>query len=307
MNPRTLLALTLLTASPLSAHAQAAPAAPAPSAPNAQSITLRYKFTPGQIHRFKFHIDMDGLMPSPAGGAGTPLQMTMQMTMRQTVKNVRASDGAATISSQIEDAHTVVNGKETALPQAQLDQMKKPSTMVMLPSGKILSFDMPAIGGAGLPGTDFSQGMFNSTAALPDGPVRVGDTWKGSAGMPVAGTKMTFTSTLNSLSQTKPSLATIGQQQAGVIDMTLSQGMPVAMKMTGTVKGSGTQVFDADAGALVSTTGTASTDMTMTFGKPADGSALPPGMPAAMNVQMKTTITMQRLDGMAQTVAPAAP
>ena len=295
MNTRTLFALTLLSAVPLSAHAQAAPATPLTPAPAAQAVTLRYKFVPGQVHRYKFNIDMDGTMPSPMGGAGAPLQMTMRMTLKQTVKDIRASDGAATISSQIEDAHTSVNGKETALPQAQADQMKKPYVMVMLPTGRVLSVDMPAMGG-GLPGMDFSKGMFTSMAALPDGPVKVGDTWKGSGGMPTAGMQMTFTSTLNSLSQTGPTLATIAQQQAGVIDMALSQGMPVAMKMTGTITGSATQVFDADAGALVSSTGTANTDMTMAFDKPADGSPLPPGMPAAMNIQMKTTISMKRLE-----------
>ena len=304
MNTRTFFALTLLAAAPLSAHAQAKPAA---ATPTAQAVTLRYKFVPGQVHQYRFSMDMDGLMPSPMGGAGTPLQMAMQMTMKQTVKDIRASDGAATISSQIEDAHTTINGKETALPQAQSDQMKKPYTMVMLPTGKVLSMDMPALGGTGLPGMDFSKGMFSTTVTLPDGPVKVGDTWKGSGGMPTAGMQMTITCTLNSLSQTKPMLATISQQQVGVIDMALSQGMPVAMKMTGKVTGSGTQVFDADAGALASMTGTANTDMTMTFGKPADGSPLPPGMPSAMNVQMKTTITMKRLNDTAPAAAPPAP
>ena len=315
MKTQTLLALALLSATPAAALAQTTPAPTAPVAlpaatPAAQAVTLRYKFAPGQIHRYKLNMDMDGQMFMGQAGTAMPLKTSMHMVMKQTVKDVRASDGAATLAYQIEDSHVFTNGKEITMPAAQQAQMKKPYTIVMLPTGKMLSMDMPALAGSAMPGMDLTKGMFNSTAFMPEAPVKVGDTWKGTAASPAVGTDMTFTSTLTSVDQKNgATLATIGQTQSGLLNMTMSKGMPMTMKMVGKITGSGTQIFDADAGAIASTTGTSDTDMTMTFEKPATGD-LPPGVPQGMKMQMKTTVTMQLLADAAPaatTPAPAAP
>ena len=310
MNHKLILATTAFFAvCPLTLHAQAAPPVQVgpivpPTAPAAQAVTLRYKFAVGQVHRYQYNMDMNMLMETGQTGAGIPMNMTMQMTMRQTVKSIRPADGAATLVSQIETMHMLNNGQETPLPEAQQEKMKQPGTLVMLPTGKIISFTAPELGGAGMPGMDFSKGMFSSTAFLPEGPVKPGDTWSGDLQAAMAGMKMAFTSTLASVDQKDgATLANIHNKQTGTIDTTMTKGVPVPMKMQGQIAGEGTQLFDTTAGALQSATGTANTDMTMTFGPAADGTT-PPGMPQGMKMQMQMKYTMERLSDTAAATAP---
>jgi hypothetical protein len=307
---KLIFAAAILAACPLVLHAQAAPAPPpvAPAAPIAQPVTLRYKFVVGQVHRYQYETDMNMLMMTGQTGAGIPIHMIMQMTMRQTVKSIRHSDGAATLVSQIEAMHMLNNDKETPLPEAQQTQMKEPITQIMLPTGKILSVNMPALGESGMPGMDFSKGMFSGTPFLPAGPVKIDDSWSGTAQAAMAGMQMAFTSTLTSLDRKDgAALATIQNKQTGTIDSTLTKGVPVSMKMQGQITGDGTQLFDMTAGTLQSSTGTADTDMTMTFLPSADG-ALPPGMPQGMKMQMQMKYTMTRLSDTAPiTLSQPAP
>ena len=297
MNTKLVLAAASLLAFCPPLHAQtpsAVPPSASPAAPAAAPVTLRYKFAVGQTRRYRLDTDMNMLMATGQTGAGVPIEMTMEMVMRQTVKSVRSADGAATLTTQIEAFHMLRNGQSVPLPDAEAAKMKQPFTQVMLPTGKILSMEMPALKGMSAPGMDFGKGMF-TTALLPDGPVKIGDQWSGAVDAAMAGVQTTFTATLASL-DTKDgvTLATIQNKQSGTIAKTLSQGMPVTMKMQGQLTGTATQVFDTTAGTIRSATGTSGTDMTMTFGKAADGT-LPPGMPSAMKMQMQMKFMMQRL------------
>lgn len=304
MNRQFVLAVTALFALGMPAlHAQTTKTVPLAS-PAASPVTLRYKFTVGQVHRYQYDMDMNMLMMTGQAGAGIPIDMTMQMIMRQTVKSIRPTDGAATLVTQIESLHMLRGGQETPVPEAQQEKMKQPFTQVMLPTGKILSMEMPAFGGAGVPGMDFSKGMFSETAFLPQSPVKVGDHWTGSASVMMAGAQLDFTSTLISLDQKDgATLATIRNKQKGTMNMSLAKGLPVSMKMQGPITGVGTQVFDTSAGALQNTTGSSSADMTMTFGKSADGTT-PPGMPSAMKMQMQMKFSMKRLSDISPSAAP---
>ena len=307
----TFATLVAFTACPLVAHAQAdatshaAPLNAAPlTSPASPAVTLRYKFAVGQVRRYEYDMDMNMLMATGQTGAGIPIGMTMKMTMRQKVKSIRPTDGAATLVTQIESMHMLHNGQEAALPETEQTKMKQPFTQVMLPSGKILSMEMPAMGGASMPGMDFGKGMFSGTAFLPEGPVKVGESWSGAGEAMMAGADIAFTSTLLSVEQKDgASLATIQSKQTGTIDKTLTQGMPAAMKMQGKITGTGTQLFDTTAGALQSADGTSDADMTMTFGKAADGTT-PPGMPTAMKMQMQMKYTMTLLSNTAPASVP---
>jgi hypothetical protein len=302
MNTKLILTTAaVLLVCPLGSHVQAASPVPPvvppiTTAPTAGPVTLRYKFTVGQVHRYQFGMETNGTMLTGQSGAGIPLDTTMKMVMSQTVQSIRPADGAATILAQIDSMQMFQNGKEIALPSAQQAQMKKPSTIVMLPSGKTLSADIPSLDSTSMPGMDVSKGMFTSTALLPDGPVKVGDTWTGAVATAMAGVQSNFISVITGLdSKNGVSMATISQKQMGKIHMTMSKGMPMTMTMAGTVTGDGTQIFDTDAGAVQSMTSTAATAMTMTFGKMANGTAPPAGMPQSMKMQMQTKLTMERL------------
>ena len=311
MNPKMNSKLFLAAALALSApalHAQTAPAQAAPphaATPAAPAVTLRYKFAAGQVHRYQYDMAMDMLMQTGQTGAGVPINMTMQMTLSQTVKSIRPADGAATLVTHIESMHLLRGGQEMPLPAAAQEKMKQPFTQVMLPTGKILSTESPALDGMGGPGMDFSKGMFGSITTLPDGPVGVGDTWSGTGAAPMMGFDVSSASALTDIGGANgTSLATIQSKQTGTIDKTITQGMPVPMKMHGQVTGRTVQTFDTSAGVIQSAKGTSSADMLMTFIHAA-GQAPPPGMPSAMKMQMQMKFQMQRLSDTAPASAPA--
>lgn len=259
-------------------------------------MTLRYKFAVGQVRRYQYDAETDVLMQTGQTGAGIPISMTTQTTMRQTVKSIRPADGAATIVTQIESVRALRNGQEVPVPGAQQAKMKEPFTQVMLPTGEILSLKSPALSGAGMPNVDFSKGMFGnlgSTVALPAGQVKVGDTWNSTGAVPGVGLDIASKSTLISLAQKdSAALATIENTQTATINKPMTEGVP--MKIQGQLTGKVSQVFDMSAGALQSMNGSASTDMTMSVPQSTNGT-LPTGMPSAMKMQMQMKYTMERL------------
>ena len=299
MQKRTLFTAAALLALPLAAvplllRAQDTPAQTtptAPTAPAAQSAPLRYKWAAGQVRRYKMTMTMNGTIPNGQSGTGIPMNMAMQMVMRQTVKSVQSSDGAATIVSQVETTRMAMNGKEMPMTAAQQAPMKKPMTIEILPSGKIVSLQMPGLGAAVMPGMDIGKSMMGSTLAFPDGPVKVGDTWNGALGAGMMGMQMGMVSTLTGL-ETKngAQIAMVSQKISGDLSGMTNKAMPAGVGMTGKISGTGSMVFDTTAGALVSQSLQNAIDMTI-IAKP----DAPAGMPPSMNIQMQQTTSMERL------------
>ena len=296
MNTRLALTAAALLAFCPALHAQTLPAAPAvpaaPTAPASAPGTLRYKFAVGQVHRYEYDMDMNTLMQTGQTGAGIPINITLHMIMRQTVKSVRPADGAATVETQIESVHMLRSGQEMPLPEEIDAKLKQPFIQVILPTGKILSVDAPGMSGLGAPGMDVGRSLFGTTALLPDTPVKVGDNWKGAADAAM-GAQTTFTATLTGVDQKNgAALATIQQKQTGTFDKPMTEN---GMTMQGRTTNTATQVFDTAAGMVQSATGTDDTDMTMTFPNAAAGGTTPTGMPSAMKMQMQRKYTMTRL------------
>ncbi len=296
-------AAALAALSPLAAQAQI-PAPATPTAPAAGTATLRYKFTPGQVHRYKMTTNVVGTMMTGQSGAGFPLNMASQIIMKQTVKDVRAADGAATIAVEVESMRFALNGNEQTVPDAQQAAMKKPSTVVMLPTGKVLSMTLPDTPGTPMASMDFSKNFSSMSAAFPDGPLKVGDTWKGTVAVPgMDGTSLIYDSTLTSLTgDGDTARANFDQKISGTLGMTLAKGMPMAMKMAGTSQGTGKMVFNTALGAVENMTNDSSINLSVDS-KPNPGQATPPGMPAGMQMQMRQKTMMERLPDAA--TAPA--
>lgn len=127
MQKRLFLTAALLAACPLTAWAQdAAPATPAaptavtPGAASTQPVTLRLKFTPGQTQYYSMSMDIDGTVQSPGAQTPFPIKNHIDMLMHQKVKDVRATDGAATLESGIDTMTFSMNGQTFPLPQAQM-------------------------------------------------------------------------------------------------------------------------------------------------------------------------------------------
>lgn len=303
MQKRTLFTAAALLALPLAAaplllRAQDAPAplttaptaAPPAVAPTAPSVPLRYKWVAGQVRRYKMTMTTNGTIPTGTSGTTLPMNMAMQMVMRQTVKDVNPTDGVATIVSQIGSMRMAMNGQEMPMTAAQLAPMRKPMTMQMLPSGKMMSLETPGLAGAGVPGMDIGKSLMSSTLAFPDGPVKVGDTWNGALGAGMMGMQMAMASTLAGV-ETKDGaqIATISQKITGNLSA-MTKAMPAGMGMSGNITGTGTMLFDTTAGALVSQSLQNVIDMTV-IAKP----GAPAGVPPSMNIKMKQTTLMERL------------
>jgi len=185
-----------------------------------QSITLRYKYMPGQVRRYKLHTSMDTTLTPARPGSPPTSNVTQDMVFRQTVQKVRASDGAATSLGQIEEYHVFLNGKETALPYPASAQMKKPYIVVSLPSGKVISLDISGI-------------LREITGAFPSHALQIGESWKGAATTAPGAESGTVINTLTGFDTTGGVRRAIIQQ-----------------KMTGEVTGAGTLVFDLTTGTI---------------------------------------------------------
>lgn len=300
-----LAAAVLLAVSPLTAHAQTAtpvPASPA-LASAAQPLTLRLKFTPGQTLYYSMTTDTNGTMLTGQSGAGMPIQIHMQMLMHQTVKEVRASDGAATIDVGIDTMSMGMSGQTLPIPPEKMAQMKTIGTMVILPTGKTVSFTpSSALSTSGpMPGMDLSHtNAMGSMGQFPDAPVKIGDTWKSAIAAGMMGMQVASAFSLTSLDAADgKTVAIIHQTTNGTFGGPGADGAaapgPVGMKMSGTVKGTGTLRFDVDAGTVLGQTSQADVAMTMT----------PPGATEPMKMQMKAHSTLARASAPAPVANPA--
>lgn len=300
-----LAAAVLLAVSPLTAHAQTAtpvPASPA-LASAAQPLTLRLKFTPGQTLYYSMTTDTNGTMLTGQSGAGMPIQIHMQMLMHQTVKEVRASDGAATIDVGIDTMSMGMSGQTMPIPPEKMAQMKTIGTMVILPTGKTVSFTpSSALSTSGpMPGMDLSHtNAMGSMGQFPDAPVKIGDTWKSAIAAGMMGMQVASAFSLTSLDAADgKTVAIIHQTTNGTFGGPGADGAaapgPMGMKMSGTVKGTGTLRFDVDAGTVLGQTSQADVAMTMT----------PPGATEPMKMQMKAHSTLARASAPAPVANPA--
>ena len=306
MQKQTLLAAALLLACPLTASAQNVgpgdilTAPPMTTTPAAQTVTLRLKFTPGQTLYYAMTTDTDSAIPTGPSGASVPLKNHMVILMHQTVKDVRASDGAATINSGIDSMTLSMNGQTFPMPQEQVAKMKALGTTLVLPTGKVLSFTPNPALGASLPGMDMSKtNAFGSMGQLPDAPVKVGDTWKSAVTAALAGAQIASGFTLTSIDSTGgKTVAVITQTTDGTFNAAAktAPAAPAGMNVQGNMKGTGTLRFDVGAGSMESLT--SQMDMTMSMG-PKDAAT-----GKQMQIPMKITVTMNRAQ--VPTGAPAA-
>ena len=294
----SLAAAALLAACPLAVRAQTAapmpapPAVPtAPPAATAQPVALRLKFTPGQTLYYTLVMDTNGTLLTGQSGAGVPIQIHMQMLMHQTVKSVQASDGAATLDVGLDTMQMAMNGQTLPTSADKMAQMKTIGTMVILPTGKTVSFTpSEGMSAAGpMPGMDMTHmNPMSSLGEFPNTPVKVGDAWKSAVAMGMMGTQVAAGFTLLSLDTTGgKTVAVIRQTTKSTFDTSTpaaGAAAPTGLPMKGNVTGTGTMRFDVNAGAILGQTSRANVTMTMT----------PPGASAPMDMEMKVNTTLKR-------------
>lgn len=286
-----LLAAALLTAVPaVSSVAQDTPAAvptvtDAPTTPDAAGVLLRYKFTPGQTRLYKFSMDSDGMLTGGPGGQGFPIQQHMDALLRQTVKDVRATDGAATILVGYDSLTMTMNGQ--SLPAQNTDAMKQVGTLVMLPTGKIVSFTSANAAAAGPFGNMNSMFQNMNTSTFPEEPVKADAKWDGAMTMAAMGLKATTSNTIVSADTHTAHYTTALKGTMDTGSATPAPNTPtLPLTIAGVIDGTSDQTFDVAAGALTSQTGMTSLDMTMS---PKAGQGAAPAGAAPMKMKMKMT------------------
>ena len=292
MQTRTFLLTAAFFAAVPAIHtlAQDAPAA-VPTAPAAAGVTLRYKFTPGQTRVYKFSMDSDGTLMGGPGGQAFPIKQHMDAVMRQTVKDVRASDGAATIQVGYDSMQMTMNGQPMPMPPQTADAMKQAVTIVMTPAGKLVSMTSAAGANGGMMGNMNSMFQNMNTSALPDGPVKANDKWDSKTDMVALGMKMTASNTVTSLDAGAAHFTTVLK---GTMDTGASTTpTPLPLNLAGTIDGTSDQTFDVNAGALNSQTGTANMDVTMTPKQAQAAGAAPTMGPMKMKMTITTHMDLQ--------------
>lgn len=257
---------------------------------NAQTVTLRYKFTPGQSRAYHFTMDSDGALTRPQGQP-FPIKQHMEAMMHQTVKSVD-DKGAATIATSFDSVSLTMNGQP--VPMQNAAAMPPPTTIVMTPTGKIVSVQAPPSTPAMGPGMGLNNlMMFHSNSTLPEGPVKVGDKWDSTVDVAAMGLKVTAANVLTSADATVAKFTT-------TMTGTLASGTGAAfaalpVSLSGTMSGTSDQTFDVNAGALASQTGNVSMDLTIRPKQaPAGGGAAPNAMPP-MKMQMKIKTQMDQV------------
>jgi len=298
MNTRLLpLCAALIAAFPLATQAQT-------PAPAAQPVTLRYKWAPGEVLRYQMTMDNSMAMTMSGQGPNAPRAMPpiaqhMVMAYDLTVQSVSPADGSATLTEHITQLTATLNGRHIPDLDAAANAYKGGFTVVMSPTGKMLSVQMPpAIAGKLPPGMDFSKLGSMVPTTLPPVPVQIGDTWQGYAdlsrlfnrlpGMPAL--QMTVFSSLAGVSKGARPIADIRQTYQGTLGGALPTGAAAKTDMAGQLHGDTLLKFDVDNGSVAVQDGRFAMSTLVVLPKMPTFS-----VPKTMQMRMQMTTHLERL------------
>jgi hypothetical protein len=178
-----------------------------------EQVTLRLKFSPNQVTRYRVYADVNGAMtmagmplPQAQGQSGSiPLQAVVNAEATTKVLGIDAA-GAARLSVKLDSANMSMNvmgqqmkmtlaggklsmttpqGQSQAVPLAQMFQgqnvplLQQPITVKLDPRGKLLDLQIPGLPASQMlpPGMDMSTLLKQSQMQLPEGPITVGQSW----------------------------------------------------------------------------------------------------------------------------------
>jgi len=233
-----------------------------PQAQSQESVRLEYKYTPGELLRYKMQFDATLNVQGAEGGQSLEMPMRMAGVMRQKTNRVLPS-GDAEIVISFESMRMQMENQIHEMPVKQLPAM----TFVVTKSGQVRS--------ASIPGTNFSApfssemftpGGFGNYVFLPTTELRVGDTWtQDISNIPGFGTIRSTGKLISTNTNIgKYRVAAFRQSVSG----SLAMGMPMALSTQegtgglpgvdakGAFLGDGTVYFSVEQGRLIRTTGT---------------------------------------------------
>ncbi len=271
-------------------------------AAQAEPVKLAYKFTKNEVDKYKLSMNMTMNMPGLPDGK--PLNMNMDMTLRQRTLEV-FPDGSARVRASYAFDRVTGPGMDNA--KAKMPQQTT-VVMTMGPDGRVSNIEGldKLMAGAGIPGMDMGQlsNMMGMNAMFPENPVDTGYTWSQSIPVPFMGTDATINSSVISVGEKIWSIPTvkIGQDFAmtgdiGKMMQSISSSIggsgsnqQMLSSVTGNVAMNGKMEFDFanSIGKILKGKG----DMAGTVSMHIPGSSGSAGMD--MTMQMNMRISMSR-------------
>lgn len=256
------------------------------------AVKLQYKFTPGELLRYKIQMDMtmEMQMTTPDGSQMPTIPVQMVMVMRQRTKSIQPN-GDAEVAVAIESAKFSAMGASNTLPVNKMPVI----TMIVSPIGEVKGVKGMENLGAQFGQTPFmnpaNMGQFN--ALLPTCEVKVGDTWGqeipipgGYGAMKVQGKLLSTDTPVGSYKT-----ATFQQDLGGTFGFNMS--MPFlagdasnpspSMDMKGDLLANGTISFSPEEGRIIRSDGAANAQASVNI--PGAQQGQPGNM--KMNIQMK--------------------
>ena len=191
----------------------------------AEPVTLAYKFTKGEIDKYKMAMSMSMNMPLlPGGSAFPPMGMSMQMVFRQHTLDV-LPDGSARIRVTYTPSDMKITGGPKMKKQPSVPNQSTSMVMTMTPDGRTTNVEGmdKALAASGVQNFDMNQftNMMGQYAFLPAGPVEIGSSWNQTVPMPFTGGNMRVDSVLESYGEpiwSQPA-AKINQKYSAYIDI----------------------------------------------------------------------------------------
>jgi len=246
-----------------------------------EAVKIEYKFTPGEILRYKLVVDMNMAVQSNIEQNFQIPAMQIQMVAVMRMKTLGIlPNGDAKVLTSIDSMKMKLGGVTQEVPPGDMPAV----TMIMSPNGVVKQ-----VGGLEQAGGMFAQMPFAELTnfaqygAFPTKPLELGSTWVQNVQFPLGGTvRMQSQLTSANSKVGKYRVAEIEQHLNGNIDMDMPKLMfapqgqgadaGVDMSMKGTVVSDSTLYFSVEQGKAVRTDGTGDVLMAMNIsGGPANG------------------------------------
>lgn len=270
---------------------------------HANPIELKYKFTKGEVDKYRLTLDMNMSIPGmPADTA--PMDSKVSLVMLQKTLDV-LPDGSAKIQLSYTDHSMSIAG----MSKEQTGKLPSQTvTLTMSKEGKVLGmegFEVPAGSSTGS-GLDFGQmlSQVGFTGIFPAKPVEIGDSWAQALPVPLGGGNIKINSTLLSNSENidKQNASKIKQDYSGYIDLNqlmkaVESSAPQNMKgdmgqamssISGDVKVNGTTVFyfSPTLGKLLKASGNIVSNIKINMPEEAIKSGAPSQIDMVMNLKL---------------------
>lgn len=269
--------------------------APTGAAPATQPVTpgvlIRLKFKVGEILVYRIKTETTGTMTTQQGAI--PLDSRSTMDMTQTVESIRRSDGAARIVAAVTGGQITMMGRTVPL-KSGTSSLLAGNSVVIDSQGRVLSMNFGDKNPISALMNTGSGGSMFASFGMPDGPVHIGDRWTRQSSAGPMGAAITADYTVSNIwTENGKRFVAIHSTMSGSMSSGPSSKLPLNIKMSGPIDGTGDVIFDATGGIMHQTVNTSHVRMNMSYAAPANSPGRATGSAQNMTNDISTTTTIQ--------------